>query len=426
LILDAIPTEPIAVLAWIYSYVDNSDVYKNQLIGISFDRALDALVIQQTSAFFSNLEYAAKFDRDLTELIRRVRRLNESMIRAIVRETALHPIGRRIKDVRAEMFPSVVLRTVLAFADSDLPLEIDDIVLRAVSADSKDRYADAESMLVDLRQLSAKLNPLPERFTRLSDIPGRRTLCHDKELDERVAIRLISSTAATSEFTEQCNLLRDRVCNKLQDIEGAEIVVPLRQFTNEQFVGISCQPTSDSNLHQQFGGETDSSITPLQEFCDSMATVCDVASKLHAEGLVHCFLSPYSITVNRDGLRIDDAGLGPVFHARWVSKDAMQSLESLGASLPFMSPQLLAATSPPSPTDDVYSIGAILYYLLTGKHPVPQEDRHRLILGANVTQPEYNVREHNRIGIANRSGESQSTPCPRRRLSAKSFLQIRH
>ena len=123
------------------------------------------------------------------------------MIRAIVRETALHPIGRRIKDVRAEMFPSVVLRTVLAFADSDLPLEIDDIVLRAVSADSKDRYADAESMLVDLRQLSAKLNPLPERFTRLSDIPGRRTLCHDKELDERVAIRLISSTAATSEFT---------------------------------------------------------------------------------------------------------------------------------------------------------------------------------------------------------------------------------
>ena len=136
------PDKALAVLAWIYNYVDNSEVYKNQIINISFDRALDALTIQQVSAFYSNLEYASKFDPELNGLLQKVRRLSESMIRAIVRETALHPIGRAIKEVRNEMFPTVVLRAVLAFANSDLPYDFQPHHVRIVIDDVLDAVTE--------------------------------------------------------------------------------------------------------------------------------------------------------------------------------------------------------------------------------------------------------------------------------------------
>lgn len=272
---------------------------------------------------------------------------------------------------------------------ADLPSEIDDITLRAMSSDVESRYPDASTMLVDLRRLAAKLNPLPERFTRLSELAGGRCLCQDEEADERVVVRLVSTPAPLSEFAQQCNRL------ERAGIKG--VGIPLRHFTNEQYVGIVERASPDLDLQKQFEGKVLGSIASLEGFCKSMADVCELVAILHREGIIHGLLSPFCILVGADGPCVYDTGLSPILRARHASGEADQSLESLGAILPFMSPQMLGAAADPSPSDDVYAVGAIMYFLLSGQPAIGQEDRHRLMLGGSVAEPGYNLRDDNRL-----------------------------
>lgn len=269
----------------------------------------------------------------------------------------------------------------------DLPPEIDGIIARALSADPKERYPDSAAMLAELRRLAARLNPLPPRFTKLSDLSAGRLLCRDEETGERVAVRLINTQVGLTELAQQCN--------RLQDIRARGLELPLRHFVNEQFVGVVSRVPADPDLVNHFAAHPAGSLEQLQRLCEVLAEVCDIVAVLHREGLVHGFLSPYAITVGREGPRIHDVGLSPVLRARAVSGNVHDSLELMGTLVPFMSPQTLAASQDPAPADDVYSLAAILHYLLTGEAAVGQEDRHRLMLGGAVAEVPYNVRKAN-------------------------------
>ena len=269
----------------------------------------------------------------------------------------------------------------------DLPIELDEIIARAVTNDLSERFPDATAMLKELRKLTAKLSPLPPRFTRLAELPGGRSLCQDEETGERVAVRLVNTAASLAEFAQQCN--------RLEELSGVPLELPLRHFTNEQFVGIVSRVPSDPDLHKQYSAEVLGSIGRLQELCDVLASVCDAIAILHREAIIHGLLSPFAVTVGRDGARIHEVGNSPILRVRRMLGAADDSLESLGQLQAFMSPQILAASHDPSPADDIFSLGAIMHLLLTGLPVMGQEDRHRLILGGSVAEVLCDVRKNN-------------------------------
>jgi serine/threonine-protein kinase len=104
----------------------------------------------------------------------------------------------------------------------------------------------------------------------------------------------------------------------------------------------------------------------------------------HAAGLVHRDLKPENLMVRGDGLlKVLDFGL-----ARSVSPDrdgatmAQTMPGTILGTAPYMSPEQVLG-QPAGPASDVFSMGTLIYELLTGKHPfavgTPVDTMHRIL-----------------------------------------------
>lgn len=92
----------------------------------------------------------------------------------------------------------------------------------------------------------------------------------------------------------------------------------------------------------------------------------------HGAGLVHRDLKPENIMVRTDGLlKILDFGLARSVTLGVAARTATLPGTILGTA-PYMSPEQVLG-QPAGPPSDLFSLGTILYELLTGKHPFAAE-----------------------------------------------------
>lgn len=120
--------------------------------------------------------------------------------------------------------------------------------------------------------------------------------------------------------------------------------------------------------------QTDGLPTPAQAL-DWMSQVADALSTLNGYGLAHRFLSPASVFVN-------DIGRVKLLHAGWgglllYAKGGMANPVFMSV-LPFLAPEIINGDVG-DVSSDVYSIGAMLYYLITGVPPFWADDPLSLI-----------------------------------------------
>jgi serine/threonine protein kinase len=113
---------------------------------------------------------------------------------------------------------------------------------------------------------------------------------------------------------------------------------------------------------------------PIRDAVDLMIKICSGVGYAHRAGLVHCDLKPHNILVTADHqAKITDFGIARALAA--IDPDEHSAIV-WGSPLYFAPEQ--AAGGPPSPASDVYSLGVILFEMLTGRLPFQADDASKL------------------------------------------------
>jgi serine/threonine protein kinase/tetratricopeptide (TPR) repeat protein len=115
--------------------------------------------------------------------------------------------------------------------------------------------------------------------------------------------------------------------------------------------------------------------------------LCGPLAYLHGEGLVHRDLKPANVMVRPDGQPVlVDFGLVTQFGGE-VSRDALEISGAMVGTAPYMAPEQIRGELVDARAD-LYSLGCVLYELLTGRRPFVAKDP-RLVLRMHLeTQPE--------------------------------------
>jgi Tol biopolymer transport system component/serine/threonine protein kinase len=123
---------------------------------------------------------------------------------------------------------------------------------------------------------------------------------------------------------------------------------------------------------------------PIDTYCDEQAldirgrlrlfqTVCSAVDFAHQRGVVHRDIKPGNILVTSSGMpKLLDFGIAKILNPEMVPS-AREATITLGAVMTpeYASPEQFSS-SPISETSDVYSLGVLLYELLSGQRPHSQ------------------------------------------------------
>jgi serine/threonine-protein kinase len=103
---------------------------------------------------------------------------------------------------------------------------------------------------------------------------------------------------------------------------------------------------------------------PWRDTIDVAFQICPALKHVHDHGIVHRDLKPSNILVRDDGiLKLTDFGIAKIFASTQLTKTG-----GIVGSAEYISPEQ-AAGKPSTKRSDIYSLGVILYQMLTGRPP---------------------------------------------------------
>lgn len=189
---------------------------------------------------------------------------------------------------------------------------------------------------------------------------ARRT----KPFEQMVAIKLLPNLQGQANATHFQN-----ECQALADLEHRNICQILNAGLTEDgtpYLVISLLSGLTIDRYVDESRADDVQITEL------VRQLAEALAFAHARGVVHCDLKPDNILVDCDGqVTVTDFGLAVRINEM---NERAQGPSWVPGTIGYAAPEILGCRKDASQAVDVYSLGAILYRLLTGEAPHASTD----------------------------------------------------
>jgi len=216
------------------------------------------------------------------------------------------------------------------------------------------------------------------------------------DLHERVALKLMLPDALESDEAMARFLREARAAVKIKGEHVARVLDVGRLETGEPYIVMEYLEGTDLGALLDKSGPL-----PIKEAVEYLLQACEALAEAHALGIIHRDLKPANLFLARrpDGsalVKVLDFGISKILPRR-TSQDPMDvsitnTRQILGTPL-YMPPEQLDSSRNTDMTSDIWSLGAILFELLTGAVPFDgktlQELRHRI-----RTEPAPALRSH--------------------------------
>ena len=203
-------------------------------------------------------------------------------------------------------------------------------------------------------------------------------------LQEPVAIKILLPQMVESEQTVQRFLREAQAAVKLKSEHSARVMDVGTTPDGAPFMVMEYLEGNDLNQILRHHGPQ---LPPVA--CDLMLQACTGIAEAHALGIIHRDIKPSNFFITRrpDGsmlLKILDFGISktPVGYSDLTGTQTVIGTPS------YMAPEQMKSGRAADPRSDIWSIGVVMYQLLTGRTPFTGESYADLVLKVGLEPPE--------------------------------------
>lgn len=261
------------------------------------------------------------------------------------------------------------------------------VVTNAVAKDDgmADSLARTDLQNSDIARRGAAIPKLPYQIGdyELLEVIGRGGMgvvyrAHQISLNRAVAIKMIRENRPQNSENRLRFVAEAEATARLEH-PGIVPVYEVSEYQGQPFFSMQLVPGSTLAERLKQGP------LPQREAAKVMIAVCRAIGFAHSQGVLHRDLKPSNILIDSlNQVRVTDFGL-----AKFA--DSADSLTRTGAVVgtpSYMSPeQASGRTSLVGPRSDIYSLGTVLYHLLTGRPPFIADSPMELALQVLETDP---------------------------------------
>jgi TolB-like protein/Flp pilus assembly protein TadD/predicted Ser/Thr protein kinase len=209
---------------------------------------------------------------------------------------------------------------------------------------------------------------------------GEVYLAEDTELNRKVALKFLPSHLCQD---AECRARFKREAQAAAKLDHPNIVsvFEVGEFQGRPF--FSMQHVEGQSLREVGAGKP----LPLERIIEIGIQVCDGLQAAHDKGITHRDIKPSNILIDARGrARIVDFGLASVLGSEQLTKTG-STLGTIG----YMSPEQVRGEAVDHRTD-LFSLGVILYELITGHSPFKADSEAATLHAITDTKPELLAR----------------------------------
>jgi serine/threonine protein kinase len=197
-------------------------------------------------------------------------------------------------------------------------------------------------------------------------------LAIQEKLDRKVVIKILEPTLLKHKMTEKRFIIEAKTASKLHHSNIIQIIDYGKAGDNHYIVMEHLEESLENRLARMPQGKM-----PPEEAFDIVTAIIKALDFAHDKGVFHRDIKPDNIIFRQDGTPIlVDFGIARVFDS---PEQFTMSGQSLG-TVYYMSPEQCRAHKGVDGRTDIYSLGAVLFEMLTGKKPYDGDIKVSILL----------------------------------------------